>query len=55
VSVFVDTSGLLAILDAADLHHASFETMKQQGIQQVFTFDRHFAEQGFEALPGSQK
>ncbi len=30
---------------------ASFETMRQQGIQQAFTFDRHFVEQGFEALP----
>lgn len=27
----------------------SFETMRRHGIQRVFAFDRHFAEQGFEA------
>ena len=30
---------------------AAFATMRRLGIQQVFTFDRHFAEQGFEVLP----
>ena len=30
---------------------ASFETMRRLGIRKVFTFDRHFAEQGFESLP----
>jgi len=30
---------------------ASFETMRREGILQAFTFDRHFAEQGFEVLP----
>jgi len=30
----------------------SFVVMREQGIQRVATLDRHFAEQGFEALPG---
>ena len=30
---------------------ASFETMRRLGIQKVFTFDRHFADQGFQVLP----
>lgn len=30
---------------------ASFETMRRLGIHQVFTFDKHFAEQGFEVIP----
>ncbi|MBC8497340.1 MAG: PIN domain-containing protein [Chloroflexi bacterium] len=29
----------------------SFETMLRQGIQKAFTFDSHFAEQGFEVIP----
>jgi predicted nucleic acid-binding protein len=29
---------------------ASFESMRQAGLRQVFTFDPHFAEQGFEVL-----
>jgi uncharacterized protein len=29
---------------------ASFESMRQLGLQQVFTFDPHFEEQGFELL-----
>ena len=32
--------------------YTSFELMRQAGIHTVFTFDRHFAEQGFEVLPG---
>lgn len=28
----------------------SFEVMRQRGITRVFAFDRHFAEQGFEAI-----
>ncbi len=28
----------------------SFETMRQLGISQVFTFDEHFKEQGFEVI-----
>lgn len=30
----------------------SGEATTQAGIHTVFTFDRHFAEQGFEVLPG---
>ena len=30
---------------------ASFETMRSEGISEAFTFDRHFAEQGFTCLP----
>ncbi len=30
---------------------ASFETMQRLGIQEVFTFDQHFSEQGFEVIP----
>jgi predicted nucleic acid-binding protein len=33
---------------------ASFETMRRLGIQKVFTFDQHFADQGFQVLPASQ-
>ncbi|HEY7391869.1 MAG TPA: PIN domain-containing protein [Bryobacteraceae bacterium] len=29
----------------------SFETMRREGVQTVFSFDRHFREQGFEVLP----
>ncbi|MDD3847656.1 MAG: PIN domain-containing protein [Syntrophorhabdaceae bacterium] len=29
----------------------SFETMRELGIRSVFTFDRHFREYGFTALP----
>ena len=32
----------------------SFETMRRHGIGRVFTTDPHFAEQGFEALPGGR-
>jgi len=30
---------------------ASFDTMRRLGIQAAFTFDQHFAEQGFECVP----
>jgi predicted nucleic acid-binding protein len=30
---------------------SSFETMRQLGIEQVFTFDEHFREQGFTVIP----
>lgn len=30
---------------------ASFETMRRLGLTQVFTFDKHFAEQGFSLVP----
>jgi predicted nucleic acid-binding protein len=29
---------------------ASFESMRQVGLRQVFAFDTHFTEQGFEVL-----
>jgi predicted nucleic acid-binding protein len=29
---------------------ASFETMRRHGIRKAFTFDKHFAEQGFEII-----
>jgi predicted nucleic acid-binding protein len=29
----------------------SFEMMRELGIHNAFTFDRHFAEQGFTCLP----
>ncbi|MGH9367032.1 MAG: type II toxin-antitoxin system VapC family toxin [Thermoanaerobaculia bacterium] len=29
----------------------SFEAMRSSGVIEAFTFDRHFAEQGFEVLP----
>lgn len=29
----------------------SFETMRRLGIKTAFTFDRHFAEQGFDNIP----
>lgn len=29
----------------------SFQTMRREGVQTVFCFDSHFAEQGFEVLP----
>ena len=31
---------------------SAFATMRRMGVRQVFTFDRHFAEQGFEVIPG---
>ena len=32
---------------------SAFATMRRLGIKKVFTFDKHFAEQGFELLPAS--
>lgn len=32
----------------------SFELMRERGIEKVFAFDPHFAEQGFECLPAGQ-
>jgi uncharacterized protein len=29
----------------------SFQTMRREGVQTVFSFDQHFSEQGFEVLP----
>lgn len=38
--------------DLSLVDYTSFELMRPIGIRTVFTFDRHFAEQGFEVLPG---
>lgn len=37
--------------DVSLVDYTSFELMRQLGIRAAFTFDRHFAEQGFEVLP----
>lgn len=37
--------------DVSLVDYTSFELMRQLGIRTVFTFDRHFAEQGFEVVP----
>jgi uncharacterized protein len=34
---------------------SSFDAMRRLGIRQAFTFDKHFAEQGFECLPGDRQ
>jgi predicted nucleic acid-binding protein len=33
---------------------ASFDAMRSAGLAAAFTFDRHFAEQGFDCLPASE-
>ena len=30
---------------------SAFATMRRMGVNQIFTFDQHFAEEGFEVLP----
>lgn len=37
--------------DVSLVDYTSFELMRQLGLRMAFTFDRHFAEQGFEVLP----
>lgn len=37
--------------DISLVDYTSFELMRQLGIRTAFTFDRHFAEQGFEVVP----
>lgn len=49
-------AGVAALLIAARrqlslVDCVSFTTMRRLGINEVFTFDRHFAEQGFERIP----
>jgi uncharacterized protein len=48
--------GLVGLLTAARRNLSltdcvSFETMRRMGIQRAFTFDPHFAEQGFKCIP----
>jgi predicted nucleic acid-binding protein len=47
------TSALLAARrrDISLVDWTSFELMRRLGIRTAFTFDQHFAEQGFEVLP----
>lgn len=49
-------SGVSALITAGRRHLSlvdctSFETMRRLGNQLAFTFDQHFAEQGFDCLP----
>ena len=49
-------SGVSALITAGRRHLSlvdctSFETMRRLGTQRAFTFDQHFAEQGFDCLP----
>ncbi len=49
-------AGVTAVLTAARrrlslVDCVSFEIMRQWGMKQVFTFDLHFAEQGFMCIP----
>jgi predicted nucleic acid-binding protein len=37
--------------DVSLVDYASFELMRRLGIRRAFTFDRDFAEQGFEMMP----
>lgn len=37
--------------DVSLVDYTSFELMRRSGLRTAFTFDRHFAEQGFEVLP----
>ena len=52
----VHMAGVTAVLAAARkklslVDCVSFDVMRHLGIKQVFTFDPHFAEQGFDCLP----
>ncbi|HJS20387.1 MAG TPA: PIN domain-containing protein [Anaerolineales bacterium] len=44
--VFTANRRQLSLVDCS-----SFESMRRLGIDQVFTFDEHFREQGFEVIP----
>ena len=53
----VHESGVTAVLAAGRRRLSlvdciSFETMRRLGIRSVFTFDKHFRDQGFDCLPG---
>jgi predicted nucleic acid-binding protein len=52
-------SGVAALLVAANrqlslVDCVSFETMRHLGAREAFTFDRHFADQGFTLVPPNQ-
>lgn len=52
----VHTAALSAFLaarrrDVSLVDYSSFELMRHLGIRTAFTFDHHFAKQGFEVLP----
>lgn len=67
MTVFVDTSAILAGLDATDdQHQVAAETwkdliqtetslliMRRLALQDAFAFDPHFEEQGFHCLPAA--
>jgi len=62
-TIWVDASdhdaGIQALLAAGRrklslVDCVSFQTMRRFGFQEVFTFDRHFEEQGFRVLPSGQ-
>lgn len=47
---------MAALLASADRHisltdWSSFETIRQEGIDRAFSFDRHFRNRGFEVIP----
>ncbi len=47
--------GTLLLVNRRDLSFvdcASFDTMRRLGLHTAFTFDAHFADQGFTCLPG---
>jgi predicted nucleic acid-binding protein len=44
--VFTANRRQLSLVDCS-----SFETMRRLGIEKAFTFDQHFAEQGFAVIP----
>jgi len=52
----VHRAGMSAVLTGGKRHLSlvdcvSFEVMRQNGIKEVFTFDRHFKEEGFQCIP----
>jgi len=58
VNLALHTMGVAMVLTATQRHLSlvdcvSFETMRQLGIHIAFTFDRHFADHGFECLPAA--
>lgn len=47
MTVFVDTSDFLAVLDADDLNHEKAKRTWEDLINKVFCFDQHFEEHGY--------